>query len=498
MSSGDGTSRSAAWSGVYLIISRVSALVSVPFLLHALGTDLYAVWVLASALVFAQGLVDLGFSAALVRFVAVGAAEGSARAVRTVIHRVALVYACLSSLGVVLWIFAASIARSLPYIENDQVNEAVVLLQYTAVAFALTNATTLISAALQGLDRVASAYRAQALGSAAFVPLLAAGIATISSVHAVGIATVGCYGLQLLLLAPSLWGTLLNLPRGAAMAPTMRAMFTMGMKWQVSSWADFATFQLPRIAAGISLSSGAVVLIDLALRVGQAVATPLFALLPIVLPRASAAWAAQGREGVADFLRPVIRFGAPLALLGAVVAVPISAPAIAVWTGQALTAGDSIAATVVVAGVLAHASTGVMSSILLAIGEIGAVVRYKSLQLALAVPLITIGAFIGSFTLAIGLGLALFVPAAWFNARASLAIGVPFTLPRRLCVAAAGVLAMNITAVAILTPLTPAAVVLAAAGTGALIVAAAVLRSLDPVLAQSVLRKRPRRVSPVG
>lgn len=498
MSSGDGAPRSAAWSGAYLVISRVSALVSVPILLDALGTDLYAVWVLASALVFAQGLVDLGFSAALVRFVAVGATEGSVRAVRTVIRRVALVYVCLSLLGVTLWIFAASIARALPYLEDGQIDEAVVLLHYTAVAFALTNATTLISAALQGLDRVASAYRAQALGTAAFVPLLIAALAAVSGVDAVGIATVGCYGLQLLLLAPSLWGTLRRLPRNTAKAPTVRAMFAMGMKWQVSSWADFATFQLPRIAAGISLSSGAVVLIDLALRVGQAVATPLFALLPIVLPRASAAWAANGREGVAAFLRPLIRLGAPLCLLGAAVAVPISAPAIATWTGQALTLGDAIAASVVVAGVLAHASTGAMSSILLAIGEIGAVVRYKSLQLALAVPLVAIGALLGSFTLAAGLGLALLVPAVWFNATASVAIGVPFVLPRRLCVAAAGVLAVNIAAVAILTPLTTAAVVLAVTGAGALIVAAAVLRGVDPVLIRALLDLRPRRVSPIG
>ena len=469
-----------------------------PILLHGLGTDLYAVWVLASGLVFAQGLVDLGFSAALVRFVAVGAAEGSARAVRTVIRRVALVYAGLSLLGVLLWVFAASIASSLPYLENDQIDEAVVLLHYTAVAFALTNATTLISAALQGLDRVASAYRAQALGSAAFVPLLVAGMAAVGNIDAVGIATVGCYGLQLLLLAPSLWGTLRRLPQSTALAPTVRAMVAMGMKWQVSSWADFATFQLPRIAAGISLSSGAVVLIDLALRVGQAVATPLFALLPIVLPRASAAWAAQGREGVAAFLRPLIGHGAPLCLLGAVVAVPITAPAIAAWSGQALTLGDAIAASVLVAGVLAHASTGVMSSILLAVGEIGQVVRYKSLQLALAVPLIAIGTLAGSFTLAIGLGFALLAPAVWFNATASLAVGVPFTLPRRLCFAAGGVLAINLAVVAILTPLTTAAVVLVVAGAGALVVAAAVLRTLDPVLAHSLLGWRPRRVSPVG
>lgn len=471
-------------------MSRVSALIAVPILLHGLGTDLYAVWVLATSLIFAQGLVDLGFSAALVRFVAVGAAEGSAPAVRIIIRRVALVYVGLSLLGVLLWILAEPVARGLPYLDDDQIGDAVVLLRYTAVAFALTNATTLISAALQGLDRVASAFRARTLGSAALVPLLVLGMEILPNVDAVGVAAVGSFGLQLLLLGPSLWTAVRRLPSNTVDTPTLRAMLAMGMQWQVSSWADFATFQLPRIAAAISLSSGAVVVIDLALRLGQAVATPLFALLPIVLPRASAAWAEKGRDGVRAFLRPLLRMGAPLLLLSAAIVVPITAVAIETWTGQRLTLGDSIATSCVVAGVLAHASTGLLSSVLLAIGEIGPVVRYKLIQLAVAVPLIAIATQIGSLALAAGLSLALLAPAAWFNARASRAVGVGFDLPRWLRTAAIAVMAVSGGIVVMLAPIATAAVALVTAGLVSLVAALGVLRGLDPALMQHLLRRR--------
>lgn len=488
MPSGDGPRRSAAWSGAYLVVSRVSALIAVPILLHGLGTDLYAVWVLASALIFSQGLVDLGFSAALVRFVAVGAASGSAQAVRIVIRRVALVYVGLSLLGVLLWILAEPIARLLPYIEAYQLADATALLRYAAVAFVLTNAATLLSSSLQGLNRVASSYRAQTLGLASFVPLLLMGMATWGGVDAVGIAAVGSYVLQLLLLGPSLWIAVRRLPQSQVDVPTLRTMLSMGMKWQVSSWADFATFQLPRIAAGISLSSGAVVSIDLALRFGQVVATPLFALLPLVLPRASATWASQGHRGVREFLRPVVRTAAPLCILGGAIAIPIAAPAIETWTGHALTVGESVAASFVVAGVLAHASTGLLSSVLLAIGQVGHVVRYKSLQLALALPFIAVGASLGPNALAFCLSLALLIPAALFNRWASRAVGVRLALPCRLHLGAVAVTAVSTAVLLILTPFATAAVALVVASAVGFVAAAGVLRGLGLALAQNLLR----------
>ncbi len=468
-SSGDGIRGSIAWSGAFRVASQGSALVAVPILLHALGTDVYAVWVLASSLVFAQGLIDFGFSAVLIRFVAIGATARSQAFVRVVLLRVGAVYALLSLLGAVLWILAGPFARSLPYLEGPQIDEAVSLFRYMAVAFALTNASMVANAALQGLNRIAVAFQAQTIGALGFVPALVVGLMFLPAVHAVGAAAIASYGLPLVLLAPALWKAMRQLPRNAADPPTLRMMLNVGARWQVSNWADFATYQLPRLVSGILLSSGAVLIIDLALRIGQAVATPLFALLPLVLPRASAASIHNGREGLRQFLRPLLQKGLPLFLLGAAIAVPAAGPAIALWSGHPLSLRDQIAASCVVAGVLAHASTGVLSSALLALGELQAVVRYKMLQLALAFPLITIGALLGSSALALGLALTLAVPAAWFNARALSETGSERVFSKRLCLRAALVMIVSAAVLVAAAPLSPPLVLLIVCGAGVVV-----------------------------
>lgn len=493
MEGADRASRSAAWSAAYLVASRISTLAAVPILLSSLGTDLYAVWVLASTLVFAQSLVDLGFSGTLVRFVATAAAEGSRRAVTIAIRRAAALYGVVSLLGVLIWVLARPIATALPYLDDRQLDDAVTLLHYMAVAFALTNVSIVMGGALQGLNRVATSYRAQTIGIVAFIPSLVAALAVAPAAEAAGIATLVSYAVQVVLLAPPLWLAIRRIGESEAPAPPLRAMVSIGAQWQVSHWADFATFQLPRIAAALALSSRAVVVIDLALRVGQAVAAPLYALFPLVVPRASTVFARRGLDGVRDVLRPALRIGTPLLLLGAAVAIPLTAPAIETWSSIDLSVGDSIAASVVVLGALAHASTGVLSSVLLAVGTIGPVVRYKMLQLALAVPVMAVGVLVAEGVgLGVALGLVLLGPACWFNRRAAATLAIVLPVARWHLLGGACLLVTVAALVIAIGPRAPAAVVTATAGLTGVLVAAALISRADPNLTRTVLGLRTR------
>src|ERR1700693_4154408 len=99
------------WSTAYLIVTRASAVAAVPIVLHGLGSDLYAVWVLAGALVLIQSLFDLGVASALVRYVALAAAgESGSRASVLIITRRALVFYLLLSTAAFLplWFGAES------------------------------------------------------------------------------------------------------------------------------------------------------------------------------------------------------------------------------------------------------------------------------------------------------------------------------------------------------------------------------------------------------
>ena len=78
----------------------------------------------------------------------------------------------------------------------------------------------------------------------------------------------------------------------------------------------------------------------------------------------------------------------------------------------------------VLIGFVAHASTGLLSSALLALGDVGPVVAYKAGQLIGAAVLLVPAALIGPRTLAGALTLALVLPALVFNRHATRRLGV--------------------------------------------------------------------------
>lgn len=91
------------------------------------------------------------------------------------------------------------------------------------------------------------------------------------------------------------------------------------------------------------------------------------------------------------------------------------------------------------------------------------------LQLALAFPLITIGALLGSSALALGLALTLAVPAAWFNARALSETGSERVFSKRLCLRAALVMIVSAAVLVAAAPLSPPLVLLIVCGAGVVV-----------------------------
>lgn len=419
-----GEIRGAGWSGAYLLASRLSTLAAVPVLIDQLGVDLYAVWVLGTTLIFSQGLFDLGCAAAVVRFAALGKAEESRGVVLAVLARGGLFYGLLSLAGLVLWIVVPTLVDGLSYIDPRQVDEAVALLRYVAVAFVATNLTLLIGATLQGLGRVDASYRAKTIGALTYLPLLLVGLQVTDTVDAVGVPILGMYGVELALAGIVLLPELARTGDGAGEPPRLRSMLHVGLRWQVSSWADFATFQVPRIVTALGGNSRSALVVDLALRYGQAITTPLFAFYPVVLPVTTAAWVSAGREGVGKLLRRYLDRAASVVLFGAALAIPLAAATIEVWAGVSLTTAEAAGAMAIAFGAVAYASTGLFSSALLAVDALADVVRYKAAQLVLALVLVLAASALSTTAVEIALAVALSVPAIWFISRAASLLGV--------------------------------------------------------------------------
>jgi O-antigen/teichoic acid export membrane protein len=283
----------------------------------------------------------------------------------------------------------------------------------------------LLSSVLQGLGRVGDAFMPQTVGSLLTIPSLLAALALWSAPDALGVSMIVTYGVPFLIMVPLIWRAVSAVEAREDAVPTVREMVRVGGWWQVSSWADFGTFQAPRIAAAFALPAIDTVLIDLALRAGQAAATPIYAFLPLITPRSAQAYESGGREAVTSSVRRWISWGLPAWALWSIVVVPLSPWLIARWGSlDHLTTAQELGTALIVLGVLAHASTGVLTSVLLAISDLQLVARYKAMQLVVVLCCLAVGGAIGPLPLCVGIALALAVPAAWFNARAAREIGV--------------------------------------------------------------------------
>jgi O-antigen/teichoic acid export membrane protein len=418
--------RGVRWSWISLAVSRLSILVAVPLLLSGLGTDLYAAWALAGTLIGAQSLMDLGIAAALTRFAAVGTAEGSRRVVATVFRRAGIFYLLLSlAIGAPLVLLAAPVADAIPFLDGARERDAGAdLLVYAGVAFGVSNIVLVLDALLRGLNRVPDSYRAQTGGWLLFVPTVAVGLALDGGVHAAGVAWLVTYSVQAVILSCVAVPSLRRLPETGALPPTIRSMVALGGKWQISNWADFVTMQLPRLLGGLILGSGVLVTLDLALRFAQLAVAPVLAASAVVLPTATTVWRRHGDAALSEVLdrwyQPLI---AGLAV-GTGILAPLALPFISTWTGLKLDASAGITAAVVLVGMVALASTGILSSGLLAVGSIADVIRYKVQQLVLGLALVGLGASLGALAVGVGLCIALAMPALLFHSRATRRLGL--------------------------------------------------------------------------
>jgi O-antigen/teichoic acid export membrane protein len=422
------------WSTMYLVVTRASALVAVPVVLHDVGSDLYAVWVLAGALVMIQSLFDLGVASAVVRYVAHAAsAEGGARASVLIIARRAMIFYLLLSAAVFLpmWFYARNLVGLVNFLKPDEVAAAVVIMRWAAVAFVLTNIVMVAASVLQGINHVGASYRDQTIGWLLYLPLLVVGMRVVPHAQALGIAWVGAYTVQMLLLLRSLIAGMRSVSPGFSDTPGVGEMLAFGSRWQVSAWADFATFQLPRFIAGVALSSGDVVSLDVAIRAALFVVAPLFAFYPTVLPKTASLLARGGEPALRAFLQPYYSIGLSLVVIGVSVFIPVEVPALAAWTGRATNTFDPLVVAVILIGTAAYASTGLLSSAQLARGEITPILIYKGRQLLLAVVLLPLAALLGLLPVAVALSISLFLPAIAFNLRTAKELGLGTPLRSR-------------------------------------------------------------------
>ena len=370
----------AASSGAALA-SRAASLVVVPFALDGLGSDVYGAWVVATVVATSQGLVDLGARTAVVRYTALGAAAGDPAAVGRALRLVGIPYALLAASFVAAGLALSGSAVRWLDVPASAAGEARLMLISGLATFALLAVQSILVGLLSGLQQAAAAYRAVTFGSAAYAAVAVGGYLAGHPVAAMAACGPAMGVVQIAVLVGRTRAALAGLggvgeDTAAGAPPAAREVLGFSVSMQLVTLADFAVLQVPRVLAAVALGAGAIVSLDVALRVGSLVAGVMIMALPGVLPALSWDWS-RGRS--VEYAGTTLRITRLIGAAGVciVLAVALSGHAMVAAVLGEPAASPAWQLTVVAAAMALHALTGPLTVAAQARGAVAAILALK-------------------------------------------------------------------------------------------------------------------------
>jgi O-antigen/teichoic acid export membrane protein len=368
--------------GLLTPVLRATSLMTVPLLIRILGIDLYGVLSISLLMTGSQGLLDLGMTAAVIKYVAQAQARGDRRETWRVLRLGLVGYTIVNLLFA--GIAVALLARLPDWLQvpGEQQNAARLILGASVITYAASNYVFVFAGSLQGMQRLVSVNVALAAGQAGYVVLLALTWLLGWGVAGVIVAQICLFGLQLVVLIPAQFA---YAPRGpsAATSVSWRQFVRVGATVQFVTVADFAVFQAPKLLVGVALGASAAGRLDLAFRLPMVASALVMPMLPPLLPAAARAAAAGHRDMLSELYERGGRF------LG-LAAFPLTAGAFAfgpqlleALVGDAAQGLDTVVRVLSVA-MLAHTLPGAATAVAIGSGHNSLATSYKAIQLAIA------------------------------------------------------------------------------------------------------------------
>ncbi len=198
----------ANYGGVF--VTRLVGFLLTPFIVHRLGDTAYGIWALTGGIVAYLGLLDLGMSASVAKYVAEYRAKNQPQSVNEIVSTVFMLY-CLLSLLVLFAILVLSLYFPAIFnVEGGYGQIGRVALFLVGIDFVIMLPTSILNAILVGYQRFDLNYLAGILAllvkSVLIVVLLNLGLGL------VGLATTSIVS-TLLLTAARFWATKRTAPK---------------------------------------------------------------------------------------------------------------------------------------------------------------------------------------------------------------------------------------------------------------------------------------------
>lgn len=283
------SSRNIAHSAIYNLVgfaaSALYIIILVPLVLNALGTELFGLWSLVTALTGYFGLADLGLTVSFVKYLAEFMAQGDETRVNRVIQHGMLFYACFSlvilagAYGAFPWLF---VVLKLPPGDYDL---ALYVLLISLAGFSVTSSASTLYGVLSSLQRADVSnvliICSQVVRLLAIATVLSAGgglRGMVSADLAVTVVTV----VALFVLTKKYYRPLSLRPAGFDGA-LMKKLIGFGSQLQVSRFAEVVQAHFDKLLLTRFVGLSSVTLYDFGSRpLGRARALPMSAMVPLI------------------------------------------------------------------------------------------------------------------------------------------------------------------------------------------------------------------------
>ncbi len=332
--------RSATHGLVGFAAPALIVLVSYPVLIRHLGPAAFGVYLLAVSMSGAVMFLDLGFSAATLRFVAQDLADRQGKAAADVVATSLVFYTGMGLVGALLIALLAPVCPRLFKIDARLAPDAVVVFRLAGLQLAAYLPATVfisIAKAVGRFDRAAlfvSLFSLSCYGCATAGVLAGAGLpramAAVIVANFVVLALVTIDGLRLCRAH--------GIELRAARPVAFRRMLGFGWALTVNSVAGFFLYQIQRFLVGFVMGPAAVTIYQAAAVAPSKLHAAVNAASEVMFPLASAS---RDKTSLRQVYLRVLGGSALAALTGFAALVILARPLLSIWLGKSV--ADSVA-----------------------------------------------------------------------------------------------------------------------------------------------------------
>jgi O-antigen/teichoic acid export membrane protein len=255
-----------------IAVEMAVGLLVLPFNLSHLGTSAYGLWALTTSITMYFSVLDLGYSGAVVKFVAQYRAKQDTRALNETLSTTFYLFAAFGVVTYVVAIVLAAYIDRLLHLTPDQVHTARLVLLITSVSVAVGTACTVFGAVINGFQRYdlnnVAGTASTIVIAIVNVLVLWAGYGLVELVLAtttIRVLTYAVYRANAYRVFPAM-----RLRLDLFRRERLRELTSFSVFMALIDWANKLNYSIDAIVIGIMLGTGAVAVWSVGQRLAEA------------------------------------------------------------------------------------------------------------------------------------------------------------------------------------------------------------------------------------